>query len=88
MEIEVNVMNGDDQRVTVPSDGATYRDVLDAVGFNPEGAVVVVDGRPVPDDASVETETVTVMRTVSGGCVPATRQPHAKHFYKVAPLRT
>lgn len=59
-------MNGDTHDVELPSD-AVYGDVLEAVGLNPEAAVVVVDGRPQPEDAVVEEDRVRVMRTVSGG---------------------
>ena len=77
MEIDVRVMNGDDRRIDLDPSGRppTYGDVLDAVGFNREAAVVLVDGRPVPDDAEVGTSSVTVMHTVSGGAESATEPP-------------
>lgn len=59
-------MNGDTHELDLPGE-AVYGDVLDAVGLNPEAAVVVVDGRPQPEDAAVEEDRVRVMRTVSGG---------------------
>jgi sulfur carrier protein len=66
MEVVARVMNGEDHTVELP-DGATYARLLDEIGENPEAAVVVVDGRPVPEDATVDAEEVEVMRTVSGG---------------------
>jgi sulfur carrier protein len=66
MKVVARVMNGEDHEVELPED-ATYESLLDAIGENPEAAVVVVDGRPVPEDAPVEADEVEVMRTVSGG---------------------
>lgn len=66
MKVLARVMNGKDHEVELPED-ATYETLLDSIGENPEAAVVVVNGRPVPEDASVEAEEVEVMRTVSGG---------------------
>jgi sulfur carrier protein len=66
MEVVARVMNGEEHVVELP-DGATYARLLDEIGENPEAAVVVVDGRPVPEDATVDAEEVEVMRTVSGG---------------------
>ena len=65
----MRVMNGDDRRIDLDTSGRppTYGDVLDAVGFNREAAVVLVDGRPVPDDAEIRSSSVTVMQTISGG---------------------
>jgi len=66
MEVVARVMNGETYRVELP-EGATYARLLDEIGENPEAAVVVVDGRPVPEDATVDADEVEVMRTVSGG---------------------
>lgn len=66
MKVTVEVLNGDTQEVELRED-ASYADLLEKVGFNPEGAVVVVDGRPKPEDGRVEEDVVKVMRTVSGG---------------------
>ncbi|XGI83848.1 ubiquitin-like small modifier protein 2 [Halorutilales archaeon Cl-col2-1] len=68
MEITAEVMNGDTYEVDVEDD-AVYAEILDEVGLNPEGAVVVVDGRPVPEDGRVsdDVDRVKIMRTVSGG---------------------
>jgi len=66
--VAVEVMNGGAYEVEI-DDGATYERLLDEIGENPETAVVVVDGRPVPEDAQVDADEVEVMRTVSGGVV-------------------
>ena len=66
MEVVARVMNGDEHVLELPEE-ATYARLLDEIGENPEAAVVVVDGRPVPEDATVDAEEVEVMRTVSGG---------------------
>jgi sulfur carrier protein len=66
MRVAADVMNGETHEVELP-EGATYARLLDEIGENPEAAVVVVDGRPVPEDATVEADEVEVMRTVSGG---------------------
>lgn len=66
MKVTARVMNGEDHEVDIP-DGATYGHLLDKIGENPEAAVVVVDGRPVPEDAKVDVDEVEIMRTVSGG---------------------
>lgn len=66
MNVVARVMNGETHEVELP-DGATYGKLLDEIGENPEAAIVVVDGRPVPEDAEVEADEVEVMRTVSGG---------------------
>lgn len=66
MDVRVGIVNGDRRWVEL-NDDATYGDVLEAVGFSPHEATVLVDGRPVPEDAPVEATTVEVLRLVSGG---------------------
>lgn len=66
MKVVASVMNGGTHEVELP-EGATYGRLLDEIGENPEAAVVVVDERPVPEDAEVDADEVEVMRTVSGG---------------------
>lgn len=66
MIVTAQVMNGDTHEVKI-SEGTTYAELLDTIGENPEGAVAVVDGRPVPDDEVVDVEEIKVMRTISGG---------------------
>lgn len=66
MEVTARVMNGDEHEVELP-EGATYEKLLDEIGENPQSAVVVVDGTPVPEDIEIDTREVKVMRTISGG---------------------
>jgi len=66
MKVTARVMNGEEHEVELP-EGATYELLLDEIGESPEAAVVVVDGTPVPEDATVDAEEVEVMRTISGG---------------------
>ena len=47
--------------------GATYGDVLAAVGLSTQEATVLVDGSPVPDDRPVDADAVRVLRLVKGG---------------------
>lgn len=47
--------------------GATYGDVLAAVGLSTQEAMVLVDGSPVPDDRPVDADAVRVLRLVKGG---------------------
>ena len=42
-------------------------DLIAAVDLNPHEATVLVDGRPVPEDAPVETDEVRVLRLIKGG---------------------
>lgn len=46
---------------------ATYGDVLRELGFSPHEASVLVDGTPVPEDATVEADDLQVLRLVKGG---------------------
>jgi sulfur carrier protein len=55
-----------DRELDLPED-ATYGDVVRAVGYSVHEAAVLVDGTPVPEDAPVESERVTVLRLVQGG---------------------
>lgn len=66
MNVVADVKNGDVHEVELGED-AVYAEILDSLGLNPEAAVVLVDGRPVPEDAAVDAEEVVVMRTLSGG---------------------
>lgn len=62
--VTVEVVGGDTHEV----DGeATYGDLLVAVGLQRHEATVLVDGRPVPEDGTVEAESVRVLRLIKGG---------------------
>lgn len=45
----------------------TYADLLKAVDLSPHEVAVLVDGRPVPEDAPVDAGRVQVLRLVHGG---------------------
>jgi sulfur carrier protein len=64
MEITVDVQGGDRHEVDVEG---TYADLLDAIDLSPHEASVLVDGRPVPADEPVDTNSATVLRLVRGG---------------------
>jgi sulfur carrier protein len=66
MELTVEVA-GEDTEVVELDDGATYAEVVEAVGLHPQEASVLVDGRPVPGDQAVDTDSVTVLRLIKGG---------------------
>lgn len=66
MEVTVEVAGEGTEAVQVDP-GATYADLVKAVDLNPHEASVLVDGRPVPEDQSVEVDEVTVLRLIKGG---------------------
>jgi sulfur carrier protein len=61
--VTVDVAGGETHEVT----GDTYGDLLAAVGLSPHAATVIVDDRPVPDDAPVDADYVEVVQLVKGG---------------------
>jgi sulfur carrier protein len=66
MRVTVEVVGEDAHEVEVPDD-ATYADLLGPLDVSPHEVSVLVDGRPVPEDAPVEAEQVTVLRLIKGG---------------------
>ena len=68
MEVTVEVVGEADREVSV-ADDATYADVVRAVDCNVNEVSVLVDGSPVPEDAPVERDRVTVLRLIKGGDV-------------------
>ena len=67
MRVTVSVAGSEDREVAVDGEDATYADLLSAVDLSPQEAAVLVDGRPVPEDAPVATERVEVVRLIQGG---------------------
>lgn len=65
MSVTVSIVGGEDYEVVL-TDG-TYGDLLSEVGLSPQEAAVLVDGRPVPEDAVVKAERVEVLRLIQGG---------------------
>jgi sulfur carrier protein len=66
MDVTVEVVGEDAVEVSVDDD-ATYADVVAAVGHSTHEVTVLVDGRPVPEDAPVDADAVRVLRLVKGG---------------------
>lgn len=69
MDVTVTVPGEGERTVTIEE--GTYADLLQQVGFSPQEASVLVDGRPVPTDRPIEATEVTVLRLVAGGCAMA-----------------
>ena len=70
MRVTVDVKGEGEKEVdleTLPVTEPTYEDLLTEVDLSPHEVSVLVDGRPVPEDASVETDHVTVLRLIKGG---------------------
>ncbi|QLH80125.1 ubiquitin-like small modifier protein SAMP2 [Halosimplex pelagicum] len=66
MRVTVAVAGEDTHEVEIGAD-ATYGDLLDPLPYGAHEVSVLVDGRPVPEDAPVEAERVEVLRLVKGG---------------------
>jgi len=66
MRVTVSVVGGDSHEVEV-DDGATYADLLDPLEYGLHEVSVLVGGRPVPEDATIETDHVEVLRLIKGG---------------------
>jgi sulfur carrier protein len=66
MDVTVEVV-GEGTREVTAEEGATYADLVRAVGYTTHEVTVLVDGRPVPEDAAVAVDSVQVLRLVKGG---------------------
>ena len=66
MDVTVSVVGGDEHDCRLPT-GATYADLIRAVGYHPQEASILVDGSPVPGDRVVDTDRVTLLRLIRGG---------------------
>ncbi|PSP28781.1 small archaeal modifier protein 2 [Halobacteriales archaeon QH_10_67_22] len=66
MRVTVSVVGEDTHEVDAATSD-TYGDLLDALPYGPHEVSVLVDGRPVPEDAPVEADRVEVLRLVKGG---------------------
>jgi sulfur carrier protein len=66
MRVTVSVVGEDTHEFDV-GEGDSYADLLDPLGYSPHEVSVLVDGRPVPEDAPVDAERVEVLRLVKGG---------------------
>lgn len=65
MRVTVSIEGRTDREVD--AEEATYGDLVEAVGLSRQEAVVLVDGRPVPEDAAVDADHVEVVRLIAGG---------------------
>ena len=65
MEVTVDLVGGE-TRVVEVADG-TYADIVAELGLSVHEVAVLVDGRPVPEDAAVTEPRVEVLRLISGG---------------------
>jgi len=66
MRVTVDVAGGPTEEVDLDAD-ATYGDLLAEADYDVHRVSVLVDGTPVPEDATVTTEQVRVVRLVKGG---------------------
>lgn len=68
MEVSVAVAGGDTETVEVPH-SATYADLLEPLPYSIHEVTVLVDGRPVAEDAPIDSgvDRVRVVRLVQGG---------------------
>ena len=68
MHLTVDVVGEESQTVAL-DEGATYADLVRAVGYSVHEVTVLVDGQPVPEDRAVDDERtdVRVLRLVKGG---------------------
>jgi len=68
MELTVEVVGEDTHRLEVPDD-ATAADLVEPLPVSIHEVSVMVDGRPLPEDAPVPdgTEAVQVVRLIKGG---------------------
>lgn len=66
MRVTAEIVGNETQQLELGTE-ATYGDLLGAVGLSPHEATVLVDGQPVPDDGTVDTEHVRVLRLIKGG---------------------
>lgn len=60
-------LSGPETAGDASADATTYADLLAEIDYSPHEVSVLVDGRPVPEDQTVETDEVTVLRLIKGG---------------------
>jgi sulfur carrier protein len=66
MRVTVDVVGEDTHQIEV-GEGATYSALLESLSYSRHEVSVLVDGTPVPEDGTVDTEHVRVLRLVKGG---------------------
>jgi len=68
--VTLEVVGGDTYEIALadlPTDDPTYADLLTVTEYSHHEVAVMVDGRPVPEDQSVDADHVRVLRLVAGG---------------------
>ncbi|WP_336342868.1 ubiquitin-like small modifier protein SAMP2 [Halalkalicoccus ordinarius] len=65
MDVTVEVVGEESYDLSLEQ--PTYADLLAALDLSPHEVSVMVEGRPVPEDQSVETDHVRVLRLITGG---------------------
>ncbi|MFP3909091.1 MAG: hypothetical protein ACOC5L_02600 [Halobacteriota archaeon] len=66
IQIEFDGFKPQKREIEVSAD-INYSQMLEDMGINPETAVVLKDGLPVPSDETVEKGSIRVIRVISGG---------------------
>ena len=66
MQVTVEVV-GRETQTCVVADDATYADLIRTAGYHPQETPILVDGTPVPGDATVDTDRVRLLRLIQGG---------------------
>ena len=66
MQVTVEVVGSETQTCVVADDTA-YADLIRTAGYHPQEATILVDGTPVPGDATVDTNRVRLLRLIQGG---------------------
>ena len=66
MDVTCEIVGGETHEIEVDSD-ATYGDVLEAVELSSHEASVLVDDSPVPEDRSVDADSVRILQLIRGG---------------------
>lgn len=66
MDVTCEIVGGNRHELELDP-GATYADVIRAVGLSPQEATAVVDDAPVPDDQPVDATEVRILRLIQGG---------------------
>ncbi len=65
MEVEVTVAGDQSYKFTVTDE--TYAELLNEIGLSPQEVSVMVEGKPVPEDETVDAQNITVLRLIQGG---------------------
>lgn len=68
MQVTAEVVGQETRDVDLAAD-ATYTDLLSALELSPHEATVLVEGTPVPEDGTIDTEQeqIQVLRLIKGG---------------------